>query len=167
MDDGARARDASRPARWSRTGLLVGAAVPLPAAVLALSVPAAERLVPLLVPGAALLRPLSAAMAGWNGAVNVLLVSVVNGLLYAAVAAGLGLLLGRRRSGGAQSSAEGHGRRPRAGRRPVAKTVLAVLALLVVAAAVAVSALAGRDADQAARDVESYAAPAGGGVPDL
>lgn len=148
MADRTGTRDASRPRRWFRTGLLVGAAVPLPAAVLALSVPAAERLAPLLVPGALLLRPLSSAMAGWNGALNVLLVSVVNGVVFGAAAAALAA---RRRAP----------RRDSVRSRVRARTVVLAALALLVAAAIAVSVLAARHAERAARDLHAVALDAG------
>lgn len=142
MEDGARRR------RWFVAGLLVGAAVPLPATVLALLVPAAERIAPLLVPGAVLLRPLSSVMAGWSGAVNMLLVCVVNGLLYGAAAAQLSRVRGRRRDDAA---------RPR---RALLRIALAALALLVLAAG-AVRVVAARYAEHAAIDLRAVALEAG------
>ena len=83
---------------WRRPfvlGFVVGAAVTLPAVLVALVVPAGERLLPFLVPGAAVVRPLSSLMAAWPGAVNLLLAAVANGLLIGAAAACLAHLLAR------------------------------------------------------------------------
>jgi hypothetical protein len=70
-------------------GFVLGFLVLVPAAVLGLLFVAFERVQPWLTPGALLLRPLSDAMAGWPGAVNLLLGSVANGLVLGLVAAGL------------------------------------------------------------------------------
>ena len=143
MEDGARRR------RWFLAGLLVGAAVPLPATVLALLLPAAERVAPLLVPGAVLLRPLSSAMAGWSGVVNLLLTCCVNGLLYGAAAALLARVRGPRRDNAA---------RPR--RALLRRLVLGTLALLVLAG-IAVGVVAARYAEHAAVDLRTVAVEAG------
>lgn len=143
MEDGARRR------RWFVGGLLLGAAVPLPATVLALLLPAAERIAPLLVPGAVLLRPLSSAMAGWSGGVNLLLVCVANGLVYGAGAALLVRVLGPVRDDAG---------RPR--RALLGRLVLGTLALLVPAG-VAVGIVAARYAEHAALDLRTVAVEAG------
>jgi hypothetical protein len=77
-------------------GFVVGSVIPLPALVFALVSPLGETLLPVFVPGSILLRPLAAAMSSWPGAVNLLLTSVLNGLLFA-VLFGLVYLLIRRR----------------------------------------------------------------------
>ena len=68
-------------------GFVVGFAMAFLATVLALMFTLFERLEDVLVPGAALLRPLADAMADWNGLLNMLLVGLVNGVVYAAVLA--------------------------------------------------------------------------------
>jgi len=78
-------------------GLVVGLVIPLPALFFALVAPIGETLLPILVPGSILLRPLAPAMASWPGAVNVLLTSTVNGLLFAVVFGVISLLIPRRR----------------------------------------------------------------------
>ncbi len=149
MEDRKSARTASRRRRWCWRGLVVGVAVPVPAAMLALLVPLAERVAPLLVPGAVLLRPLSPAMAGWNGGLNMLLISVVNGLLCGAGAALLVRVRGPRREDAV---------RPR---RALLRTlVLGTLALLVLAG-VAVGLVAARYAEHAAIDLRTVAVSAG------
>ena len=65
--------------------------------VLALLFPLAERLLPVLTPGIVLLRPLSSAMAGWPGGVNMLLGSLANGLVVGLLLAAAALLVSRRR----------------------------------------------------------------------
>ena len=127
----------------------MGAAVPLPATILALLVPAAERTAPLLVPGALLLRPLSSAMAGWSGVVNMGLVCVANGLLYGAGAALLAGVRGPRRDDAV---------RPR--RALLRRLVLGTLALLVLAG-VAVGVVTARYAEHAAIDLRTVAVEAG------
>ena len=77
-------------------GLLVGFVIPLPVLFLALVASIGETLLPVLVPASILLRPLSPAMASWPGAVNVLLTSAVNGLLFAVVFGVISLLVPRR-----------------------------------------------------------------------
>ena len=138
-----------RPRRWFVVGVVVGAVVPVPATVAALLFPAAERVAPLLVPGAVLLRPLSSDMAGWSGLVNMLLVSVANGLLYGAAAALLARVPRRRRD-----DATG----PR--RTLLRRLVLGTLALMVLAA-VAVGVVAARYAEHAAFDLRAVALEAG------
>jgi hypothetical protein len=94
-----------RRASWRRSptgrafslGFLIGFLVTVPAVILALLSPLGERLQPFLTPGVALLRPLSSAMAGWNGGVNMLLASLANGLAGGALLAALALAVGRRR----------------------------------------------------------------------
>ena len=97
MEDVTRSADAARRRRWSIVGFLVGAAVPLPATIAALLLPAAERVAPLLVPGAVVLRPLSSAMAGWSGGVTMLLASLANGLVVGLLVAAVALLVSPRR----------------------------------------------------------------------
>jgi hypothetical protein len=81
-------------------GFVVGFAMAFVATVLALMSTFFERLLDLLVPGAALLGPLWDAMADWNGLLNMVLVGLVNGLVYAVVvtlvAAGLAAVRNRR-----------------------------------------------------------------------
>jgi len=91
---------AGRPRSLRRAaliGLVVGLVLPLPALVFALVSPIGETLLPVLVPGSILLRPLASAMASWPGALNVLLTSVVNGLLFAVAFGVISLLIPRRR----------------------------------------------------------------------
>ena len=85
-------------------------------------------------------------MAGWIGAVNVLLVCVVNGLLYGAAAALLARVPRRRRKDGHRSA--------------LRTLVLAALAL-TAAAAIAVSVVAARYAEHAAIDLRTVAVEAG------
>ena len=73
----------------------VGFLITLPVTFLALLLPTFETIAPVLTPGAALLRPLSSAMAQWPGGFNILLASVANGLVYA-VAASAVVLFARR-----------------------------------------------------------------------
>jgi len=68
-------------------GFAAGFVMAFVATVLALILPLFETLHPWLVPGAALLAPLSDAMAGWNGLLNMTLGGLANGAVYAAVAA--------------------------------------------------------------------------------
>lgn len=85
------------PRRALVLGFLAGVLVTVPAAMLALLFPVAERLLPVLTPGVALLRPLSSAMAGWPGSVNLLLGSLANGLVVALLMAAVALVVGRGR----------------------------------------------------------------------
>jgi hypothetical protein len=85
------------PRRAFALGFLTGFLVTVPAVVLALLFPLAERWMPVLTPGVALLRPLSSAMAGWPGGVNMLLGSLANGLVVGLLAAGVALVAGRGR----------------------------------------------------------------------
>lgn len=78
-------------------GFLAGFLVTVPAVMLALLFPVAERLMPVLTPGVALLRPLSSAMAGWPGGINMLLGSLANGLVAGLLVAAAALVLGRGR----------------------------------------------------------------------
>jgi hypothetical protein len=65
---------------------VVGFLIAVPAAFFALLSTTGEAALPYLVPGAAILSSvLGDSMNDWNGAVNMLLVSVVNGLVYALV----------------------------------------------------------------------------------
>ena len=73
----------------------VGFLITLPVTFLALLLPTFEPIAPVLTPGAALLRPLSSAMAQWPGGINILLASVANGLVYA-VAVSAFVVLARR-----------------------------------------------------------------------
>jgi hypothetical protein len=86
--------------RPALTGFVVGFAMAFVATVLALMSTFFERVLDLLVPGAALLGPLWDAMADWNGLLNMVLVGLVNGLVYAVVvtlvAAGLAAVRNRR-----------------------------------------------------------------------
>ncbi len=85
------------PRRPFVLGFLAGLLITVPAVMLALLFPAAERVMPVLTPGVALLRPLSSAMAGWPGGVNMLLGSLANGLVVGLLAAAVALPLGRGR----------------------------------------------------------------------
>ena len=72
--------------RWIVVLFLVGFFITVPATFVALLSTTGEAVLPYLVPGAAILSSLlSDSMRGWNGAVNMLLGSVVNGLVYALV----------------------------------------------------------------------------------
>jgi hypothetical protein len=71
--------------RWIAVSFLVGFLIAVPATFFALLSTTGEGALPYLVPGAAMLRPLNDSMSDWNGAVNMVLVSVVNGLVYALV----------------------------------------------------------------------------------
>ncbi len=72
-------------------GFLAGFLTWVPAVMLALLFPLAERVLPVLTPGSLLLRPLSSAMAGWPGGVNVLLGSLANGLVVGLLVAAVAL----------------------------------------------------------------------------
>ena len=87
----------SAPRRLAVGGFVVGFLLPVPVALAALLVPLAERVAPVLTPGVALLRPLSASMATWPGAVNMLLASLSNGVVFGVVAGCVGVLLQRGR----------------------------------------------------------------------
>ena len=78
--------------RWVLWGFLVGAAITLPATILALLSPVGEAIHPYLVPAAALLAPASDAMATWPGLVNMTLGALVNGVVYAVAAGAVGAL---------------------------------------------------------------------------
>ena len=78
-------------------GFVAGFLITVPAVMLALLFPVAERLMPVVTPGVALLRPLSSALAGWPGGVNMLLGSLANGLVAGLLVAAVALVLGRRR----------------------------------------------------------------------
>ena len=95
--DPSAARGRASARRAGALGFLVGAAITVPAVVLALLLPLGERLLPFLTPGVVLLRPLSAAMAGWSGGVNMLLASLANGLVVGSAVAAAVLLVGRLR----------------------------------------------------------------------
>ncbi len=71
----------------------------LPAVYLALLLPVGEKILPLLTPGAQLLRPLAPAMSSWPGAINMLLGSVANGLVFALLFSGIAVLILRRPTG--------------------------------------------------------------------
>ena len=86
-----------RPLRPFVLGFLAGFLVTVPAVMLALLFPVAERLMPVVTPGVALLRPLSSALAVWPGGVNMLLGSLANGLVAGLLVAAVALVLGRRR----------------------------------------------------------------------
>ena len=86
-----------RPRRAFAFGFLAGFLVTVPAPVLALLFPLAERLLPVLTPGVMLLRPLSSAMADWSGGVNMLLSSLGNGLVVGLLVAAAALLVSRGR----------------------------------------------------------------------
>lgn len=97
-----------RPTRrlglWSAAGFLLGAAITVPATAYALISLRGEILHPYLVPASALLRPLSEAVATWPGVVNVGIVALTNGVIYAAVMTVLAAVLParRRRTEGSQ-----------------------------------------------------------------
>lgn len=74
-----------RPYRWFWVFFAVGAVVTVPVAMLSLLLPAVESVSGVLTPGLWLLTPLVPAMAGWPGAVNLLLGSLANGLLLGVV----------------------------------------------------------------------------------
>ena len=74
-------RSTRRPALL---GFGVGFLMALVATMLALMFNLFERLLDILVPGALLLGPLRDAMADWNGLLNMVLVGLVNGMVYAA-----------------------------------------------------------------------------------
>lgn len=74
-------RSSRRPALL---GFGVGVAMAFVATMLALMFNLFERLLDILVPGALLLDPLRDSMADWNGLLNMLLVGLVNGAIYAA-----------------------------------------------------------------------------------
>jgi hypothetical protein len=76
---------------------VAGFLVTVPAVTLALLLPLGERLQPFLTPGGALLRPLSSAMAGWNGGVNMLLASLANGVVVGLFVAAVAFAVSRRR----------------------------------------------------------------------
>ena len=82
------------PSRPFVLGFLAGFLITVPAAMLALLFPLAERLAPVLTPGVALLRPLSAAMAGGPGGANLLLGSLANGLVVGVLLAAVALVVG-------------------------------------------------------------------------
>lgn len=81
--------------RWFLIGFLIGFVITLPAVFLGLLVPAAEKVIPFVTPGTLLLRPLTALIQVWPGAVNMLLASIANGLVFGVVAV-CGALLVRR-----------------------------------------------------------------------
>ena len=83
--------------RAALIGLVIGFVIPLPVLFFALVSPIGETLLPVLVTRSNLLRPLASAMASWPGAVNVLLTSAVNGLLFAVVFGVISMLIPRRR----------------------------------------------------------------------
>ena len=83
------------PRRALVLGFLVGFLIPVPAVMLALLFPLAERLLPVLTPGVVLLRPLSSAMAGWSGGVNMLLGSLANGLVVGLLVAAAAVIVSR------------------------------------------------------------------------
>ena len=85
------------PRRALVLGFLAGFLITVPAVLLALLFPLAERLLPVLTPGVVLLRPLSSAMAGWSGGVNMLLASLANGLVVGLLVAVVALPFSRRR----------------------------------------------------------------------
>jgi hypothetical protein len=72
--------------RWIAVLFVVGFLIAVPATFVALLSTTGEAAFPYLFPGAAILGALlSDSMRDWNGAVNMLLGSVVNGLVYALV----------------------------------------------------------------------------------
>ena len=89
------ARPHPRARRAFLLGFALGALIVVPGVFVALLVPAAESVWPYLTPGAVLLRPLSDDMSAWPGAVNTLLLAVVNGFVVGAVAAGIVRVLRR------------------------------------------------------------------------
>ncbi len=81
--------------RWAFWSFVVGVAITMPATFLALLSPTGEALLPFLVPASAVLRPLADVVANWPGLVNVAIASLVNGVIYAAIAAALRPLAGK------------------------------------------------------------------------
>jgi hypothetical protein len=79
-------------------GFVVGFLITLPAVFLGLLVPAAEKVMPFVTPGRLLLRPLTAWIEVWPGAVNMLIVSVANGLVFGVAVACVVLVFRRIRS---------------------------------------------------------------------
>ena len=78
-------------------GFLAGVLVTVPAVMLALLFPVAERLLPVLTPGNVLLRPLSSAMGDWPVGVIMLLASLANDLVVGLLVAAVALLVSRLR----------------------------------------------------------------------
>lgn len=74
-------------------GFLVGFGVAIAAPFLALLFNWAEPLLPIVVPGQFLVRPLSRSMEHWHGAVNMGLISLSNGLIYALVGVAIARLV--------------------------------------------------------------------------
>lgn len=79
--------------RWLLWGWIIGVVITVPATFFALLSPAGETLHPFLVPSAGLLAPLSGVMANWPALVNLAIACIVNGLVYATVAAAAGAVL--------------------------------------------------------------------------
>ncbi len=87
----------ARVRRAFLVGFVIGFALPTPAFILYMLVPAAEPWAPWLAPGNELLRPLSPYTSMWHGGLNWLLSSVVNGLVIGGTAACIGLVISRLR----------------------------------------------------------------------
>jgi hypothetical protein len=85
------------PRRAFVLGFLAGFLIRVPAVLLALLFPLAERLLPVLTPGNVLLRPLSSAMGDWPVGVIMLLASLANGLVVGLLVAAVALLVSRLR----------------------------------------------------------------------
>jgi hypothetical protein len=75
----------------------VGVAITVPATFFALLSPTGEVVFPFLVPANAVLRPLADVVARWPGLANVALASLVNGVIYAAIAVALHAIASRTR----------------------------------------------------------------------
>ena len=85
------------PRRAFLLGFLAGFLIRVPAVLLAVLFPLAERLLPVLTPGNVLLAPLSSAVAGWPLGVVLLIASLANGLVVGLLVAAVALLVSRRR----------------------------------------------------------------------
>ncbi len=80
-------------------GFVIGFLITVPMTILALMLNPAERASDFVVPGTLMLSPLSPHMADWNGALNMGLAGVANGLVYSlvAVAVAAPVFIARRR----------------------------------------------------------------------
>jgi hypothetical protein len=85
------------PRRAFALGFLAGFLIRVPAVLLAVVFPLAERLLPVLTPGNVLLRPLSSALGDWPDGVILLLPSLANGLVVGLLVAAVALLVSRLR----------------------------------------------------------------------
>jgi hypothetical protein len=98
---GAPARGGHR--RPLRRAFVIGFVITVPAVFVGLLVPAAEKIIPFVTPGTLLLRPLTPWINLWPGAVNMLLASTVNGLVFGVLASCIALLQSRVRRPGVES----------------------------------------------------------------